>query len=126
MERKSEALKVLNLSDDAAKEEIEKAYQRMVRRYPPEFNPDRFREIDEAYRFLTSFPYQLERLLSPEKTKSSKDPGWFEFSLSAPQGLLPGALSEIKEAFYLNHLWSRPKAPEEKDNPKAATKGEFM
>ncbi|MEW6185121.1 MAG: DnaJ domain-containing protein [Thermodesulfobacteriota bacterium] len=121
MENKSEALKALNLSGDAGKEEIEKAYQRLVRRYPPEFNPDRFREIDEAYRFLTSFPYQLERLLSPEKTDSPKDPVCFDFSLPSPLGLLPAALSEIRKAFYLAHLWGPTKAPEEEDHPKTAS-----
>ena len=85
MENKSEALKVLNLPGETDREEIEKTYHRLVRRYPPEFNPDRFREIDEAYRFLTSFPYQLERLLSPEVAEV---PGGFEgFDFGVDQGL---------------------------------------
>jgi DnaJ-class molecular chaperone len=59
------ALKNLNLPPEADSEAIEKAYQRLARRYPPEFQPEKFRIIDESYRQLTSLPEMLERLLSP-------------------------------------------------------------
>jgi curved DNA-binding protein CbpA len=36
---REEALAQLNLPPSAGREEIEQAYQRMVRRYPPEFHP---------------------------------------------------------------------------------------
>lgn len=40
----------LDLSEAAAPEEIETAYRHLVRRFPPEFQPEKLREIDEAYR----------------------------------------------------------------------------
>ena len=56
---KEKALAVLNLFPPASQEEIEKAYQRLVRRYPREFHPEKFRALDEAYRFLTSLAFRI-------------------------------------------------------------------
>lgn len=56
---KEKALATLNLTPPAGREEIEKAYQRLVRRYPPEFHPEKFRTLDEAYRFLTSLAFRI-------------------------------------------------------------------
>jgi len=50
------SLAVLNLTPSASKEEIEQAYQRLVRRYPPEFQPEKFRRVDDAYRFSSPSP----------------------------------------------------------------------
>ncbi len=60
---RNEALAVLRLSPQATSEEVERAYQKLVRRYPPEFNPERFREIDAAYRYLTSVARRMEEVL---------------------------------------------------------------
>jgi len=62
---RQDALNELNLPEKAGDEDVEQAYRRLVRRYPPEFNPEKFQKIDEAYRFLTSLPDMVERLLSP-------------------------------------------------------------
>ena len=72
------SLEVLGLSQFATRGEIEGAYKRLVRRYPPEFQPEKFRQIDEAYRFLTSLPYMLERLLSPGMEKETIDKNLIE------------------------------------------------
>ena len=61
---KEKALKILNLTPAATREEIDHAYQRLVRRYPPEFHPEKFREIDEAYKFLTSLVFRIEKLIT--------------------------------------------------------------
>lgn len=122
MKNKDEALRALNLSPSANQEEIEKAYRRLVRRYPPEFQPEKFREVDEAYRFLTSLSYQLERLLSPGKTESRQDPDWFVFPLAPPQQLLPQALLEIKQAVFLAFLWGSTNRPAKKEGQKSLSK----
>lgn len=61
---RDQALQNLNLPPEATEEEIERGYQRMVRRYPPEHHPDRFRLIDESYRTLTSLAFVVERIFS--------------------------------------------------------------
>ena len=104
---KKESLEKLKLSPSATTGDMEKAYKRLVRRYPPEFHPEKFREVDEAYRFLTSLPYLLESLLSPEIEKTDIDPKLFEFSLSPPSSL-EEALTDIEKQFRMNYLWSSP------------------
>ena len=104
---RKESLEILKLSPSATTGDIEKAYKRLVRRYPPEFHPEKFRELDEAYRFLTSLPYLLERLLSPEIEKTAIDPELFVFSLSPPPSL-EEALTDIEKQFRMNYLWPSP------------------
>lgn len=102
---KEKAIGILNLQSSASREEIEQAYKRLVRRYPPEFHPDKFRQIDEAYQFLTSLPFKLERLLSPQ-AGTELDREVFSFTLSPPLSSIEGALLEIKKEFKTAFLWS--------------------
>lgn len=103
-----EACAILNLEATASREEIERAYQRLVRRYPPEFQPEKFRQIDEAYRSLTSLTYRLEKLLGPETGDTKPDPDLFLFSPSPPPSI-EEAVQEIKKQFRMTHLWPTPK-----------------
>ena len=106
---REEALTQLNLPPLAGKEEIEQAYQRMVRRYPPEFQPEKFRQVDEAYRFLTSLPFVLEKLLAPGADSDEVNKSLFSFSLSPPQlSVLDESLSEAKKQFKMSYLWPNP------------------
>ncbi len=59
----SHPLRVLKLTDSATLEEIESAYRRLVRRYPPELNPRRFAEIHRAYKTLTMLDRTMEEAL---------------------------------------------------------------
>ena len=102
---REQALENLNLAPAVDREEIEKAYQRLVRRYPPEFHPDRFRQIDESYRFLVSLPFLLEKLLSPALQEASPDPLLFSFSPSVPEHFREQALREIRKHYLLSHMW---------------------
>jgi len=68
---RDQALHNLNLPHEASKEEIEQSYRRLVRRYPPEFHPDRFRQIDESYRTLTSLSFMVESIFNAK----NKDDG---------------------------------------------------
>ena len=106
MQTQEEALKVLNLSAAADRPEIEQAYRRLVRRYPPEFHSEKFRQIDEAYRLLTSLSFLLEQLLNPEKEEAALPDDLFIFDPSPPAGLLEQALSELKGLFIKDYLWS--------------------
>ncbi|MHC1741819.1 MAG: hypothetical protein AB9873_02165 [Syntrophobacteraceae bacterium] len=102
---REEALQNLNLPPDADPEAIEKAYQRLVRRYPPEFQPDRFRVVDDSYRQLTSLPAMLEKLLSPSIQEEKLDPDLLLFSPSVPDARLDEALQEIRAAALREALW---------------------
>ena len=103
---REEALNHLNLPPSAGKEEIEQAYQRMVRRYPPEFQPEKFRQVDEAYRSLVSLPFLLEKLLAPVAGVEEVNKGLFSFDLSPPQtAVLEDALLEAKKQVKTSYLW---------------------
>lgn len=107
---REEALIQMNLPPSACKEEVELAYQRMVRRYPPEFQPEKFRQIDEAYRFLISLPFLLEKLMAPGADSGELNKSLFSFSLSPPQlSILEEALSEVKKQSKMSYLWPYPK-----------------
>jgi hypothetical protein len=101
---REEALEVLNLTSTASPEDIESAYQRLVRRYPPEFQPEKFRGIDEAYRFLTSLAYQVERLINPQKEKVVLQRELLDFTLEPPI-VLEEARREVKNHFLFAYLW---------------------
>jgi hypothetical protein len=51
---RKDALAVLYLPDSATREDFDRVYQRLAKRYPSEFHPEKFRHIDGAYNFLTS------------------------------------------------------------------------
>jgi len=102
---KERSFEVLGLSRSATRDEIEEAYKRLVRRYPPEFQPEKFRKIDEAYRFLTSLPYLLERLLSPAMEKENINTNLFVFPLSPPSPFLEEAMTEIRKGLRMTYLW---------------------
>ena len=102
---RKDALAVLHLPDLATREDFDRAYQRLVKRYPPEFHPEKFRQIDEAYSFLTSLPYLLERLLTPQKLKIAVNKEEFKFSLAPPAATLEQALAALKKRLLLAYLW---------------------
>ena len=111
---REEALTQLGLSPSASKDDIEQAYRRMVRRYPPEFQPEKFRQVDEAYQSLVSLPFLLEKLLAPRADSEEVNKSLFSFDLSSPQpAVLEEALSEAKRNFKMSYLWpSSDKFPE--------------
>lgn len=119
---REEALNCLNLPPNADREEMEKAYQRMVRRYPPEFHPEKFRQIDESYRTLTSLPFLLERLLTPRLTSSELDPRLFSFSCALPESSLEDALQELRRELLVDFLWAVPQSAEKAKHPKTPKK----
>ena len=105
---REEALQNLNVPSDADSEAIEKAYQRLVRRYPPEFNPDKFRVIDDSYRQLISLAAMIEKLLSPGVTDAKTDPALLVFDLSIPDSSLDKAMEEIRAISLVAALWPPP------------------
>jgi hypothetical protein len=102
---REEALQNLNLPPDADPEAIEKAYQRLVRRYPPEFHPDKFRAVDDSYRQLTSLPAMLEKLLAPAIEDPKLDPALLMFDPSVPADRIEQALKEIRAIALADTLW---------------------
>ena len=110
---REKALALLNLPSSAGREEIERAYQRLVRRYPPEFHPQKFRALDEAYRFLTSLAFRVERSLLPQ-SKMEIDRDSLSFDLTPPIASLEAALNEIKTKVKIAFLWKS----SERENPK--------
>ena len=56
------AYKLLRIDPGASIEDIDRAFRRMARRYPPEFRPERFARIRAAHEYLTSLKAQVEDL----------------------------------------------------------------
>ncbi len=104
---REEALQNLNLPPDADSEAIEKAYQRLVRRYPPEFHPDRFRIIDDSYRQLTSLSDMIQKLLSPSIEPSGTDPTLLVFNPSVPESRIDESLAELRKIALTKGLWGK-------------------
>lgn len=111
---REEALQNLNLPPDADTEAIDKAYQRLVRRYPPEFHPDKFRTIDDSYRLLTSLPAMLEKLLAPAIEEKKLDPELLSFDPSVPESRIDEAIAEIRAVILTETLWKPSSAGRDK------------
>jgi hypothetical protein len=102
---REEALQNLNLAHDADQEAIEKAYQRLVRRYPPEFHPDKFRTIDDSYRQLTSLAAMIQQQLAPFVEDPKLDPDLLMFDPKVPDSRIEQAIEELQRAALTNALW---------------------
>jgi hypothetical protein len=104
---REEALKNLNLTPEAPKEEIEKAYQRMVRRYPPEFHPDRFRQIDESYRSLTSLAFLVESIFTGRNNSQEVNLGQLlaDLPLAAEEDAVARSIKAIRTLLVTESLW---------------------
>ncbi len=50
---------ILGLEPGATGEEITRAYRKLVRRYPPELNPERFARIRRAHELLSSLEHRM-------------------------------------------------------------------
>lgn len=119
---RAEALTILNLPETASPQDIEQTYRRLVRRYPPEFHPEKFRQVDEAYTFLTSLPHRLERLLSPAKFQASSSSGKFPYPLPAPDLTPQDLLAAFQKQLLFSHLWDPNPPPSDKRRPSAKPK----
>lgn len=107
---REQALTNLQLSAAATREDIEQAYQKLVRRYPPEFHPERFRRVDESYRFLTSLPFMVAKLLAPTLEETRMEPDLFVFTPSLPEDCRDQALGEIRKACLYRLLFNEPRS----------------
>ena len=99
------ALKALGLDREAVPEAIEKAYRKLINRYPPEFHPDKFRQVDEAYRYLTSYPKRIAVLFAPDATRKSVDISLFSYPAGEKSELLEAGIGEIRRLTRLWYLW---------------------
>ncbi len=104
---REEALNNLNLLPEATDEAIEKAYHRLVRRYPPEFHPDRFRRIDESYRTLTSLAFLVESILAGKADTPETNFAQLlaDLPLAAEEHAVAESIKEIRALFLTESLW---------------------
>ena len=65
----SNAHQILELKPDATAEEVRKAYLSLVRQYPPDRDPDKFRDIHAAYQMLNDPMVQATALLTRNRDK---------------------------------------------------------
>ena len=54
-----ETYKILGLEPGATRDQITRAYRKLVRRYPPELNPERFARIRRAHELLSSLEQRM-------------------------------------------------------------------
>jgi hypothetical protein len=121
---REEALKNLNLAPDTSDEAIEQAYRRLVRRYPPEHNPDRFRLLDESYRILTSLAYQVESILLPATGTPSPNLGAVlaQVPLMVGEAEVAQGMVELRGLWLAASLWPRDPAKAADGRPKRGRK----
>ena len=99
------ALEVLGLDSQASQVDMEKAYRKLLNRYPPEFHPEKYRQIDEAYRFLTSYPRRVAILFAPNATRKSVDLTLFRYRNEKRDELLDEGVREVRRLARLRYLW---------------------
>ena len=56
------AREILRIGRDASHRDIEAAFKRMVKRYPPEFKPEKFAQVKLAYEVLTTAGPIIEKI----------------------------------------------------------------
>lgn len=71
-QRKRDPHLVLGLRPDASEEQVRRRYLELVKQYPPEREPDRFREIHQAYQAAGDPLVQAQHLIEP----SPDTPQW--------------------------------------------------
>ena len=69
-ETHSDPLAVLGLPRDAGEDAVRQRYLELVKRYPPQGDPERFREIQAAYQAAKDPLLIAERLLAPPDFES--------------------------------------------------------
>jgi curved DNA-binding protein CbpA len=104
---REQALEILNLEADSTREDIDRAYQRMVRRYPPEFHPERFRRIDESYRTLTSLAFVVETILGDKQSCGEDNLArtLADISPAADDKTVCEGLREMRTLLLVEKLW---------------------
>ena len=70
----SDPMAILGLPRDADEQAVRQRYLDLVKRYPPQSDPDRFREIQAAYQAAKDPLLIAERLLAPPDFDSP--PSW--------------------------------------------------
>ncbi len=55
----NEPYDVLGLEPGASRDEVTRAYRKLVRRYPPELEPERFARVRRAYELLSSLEHRM-------------------------------------------------------------------
>lgn len=63
------AHQILELKPGATQEELRKKYLALVRQYPPDRDPEKFRDIHAAYQLLADPLAQATALLTPSRDK---------------------------------------------------------
>jgi len=89
---------VLGVAPGAGGEEISRAYRALVRRYPPELNPERFARVQRAYDLLRSCARGMEEVRrSPEAALDALFPApqLVLRVLAAPASLQPQDLEPL-------------------------------
>lgn len=104
---REQALHNLNLSNEASGEEIEQSYRRLVRRYPPEFHPDRFRQIDESYRTLSSLSFLVESIFNAKDRDEDGDlvAQINELPLAPEAGAALLGVDVLRRLYLVESLW---------------------
>lgn len=77
---------VLGIVPGAGSEQIGQAYRTLVRRFPPELNPERFARIHRAYELLSSYERGME--------EASRQPDAVLDVLFSPPRFVPRPLPE--------------------------------
>lgn len=91
---------VLGVSSSASAEEVRQSYFRLVRRYPPETHPERFKAVRAAYDALKSPLRRAQREVAQLDLSVDRiDLGWLDSPITTPSSLVAALLAvELAES----------------------------
>ncbi len=88
---------VLGISETADDSDVRKAYLECVRRWPPERDPDRFREINDAYSKIKDERSRTDHLLFDRNTDLKRPFDVITESLKYRDFRKPPVFEKLKE-----------------------------
>ncbi len=88
----------LGISEDASDERIREAYLSMVKKHPPERDPERFQKIDRAYEAIKDKRARVKTKMFSWANQKDCEARLMEFANSRPVRRRRATLDELVEA----------------------------
>ncbi len=88
----------LGLSGDATDEQIREAYLRMVKKHPPEKDPEHFRKVNDAYEALKDRRGRIHTAIYAPLLQGDYEQGLIEFSNARQVVRRRATLGELLQA----------------------------
>jgi DnaJ-class molecular chaperone len=88
----------LGISEDASDERVREAYLSMVKKHPPERDPERFQKINGAYEAIKDKRARVKTKMFSSVNRGDLEAGLLEFANARPVRRRRAGLDELIEA----------------------------